>query len=80
MATGAKAATDTAFAPRGQADLATFVTNVPQIGMLESKGSTLPMVVRSPRTGCGCQAGSGEALASGLGTLGVALLLRRRRR
>jgi len=71
-------ATNLAFAPRGQADLGTMVTAVPKIGLLESKGQTLPIPVRQPQ-GCGCQAQGGAASAGALVVLGFVLRRRRRR-
>jgi len=71
-------ATNLAFAPRGQADLSTMVTAVPKIGLLESKGQTLPIPVRQPQ-GCGCQAQGGAASAGALVVIGFVLRRRRRR-
>jgi len=73
-------ATNTAFAPRGKTDLASMVAATPEISTLSSKGSMLPIPVRSPRAnGCGCQAQGGAASAAGAFAVGL-LLLRRRRR
>lgn len=72
-------ATNTAFAPRGGAQLATFVDGTPHAGMLSSKGAEVPIPVRQPRSqGCGCEAQGGAASAAG--ALAVGLLLMRRRR
>ncbi len=51
------AATNTAFAPRGQTELAALVaSDVPAIGVMSSDPLTLPPPVRKPQ-GCGCAAG-----------------------
>jgi uncharacterized protein (TIGR03382 family) len=71
------AATNLAFAPRGNVQLASLVKDVPEIADTGSKSSTLPLPVRQPQ-GCGCQAGGGAASFAALGVL--ALLLRRRDR
>ncbi len=74
-----KAATNTAFAPRGTVQLASMLAkDVPSIGVLASVPQNLPDPVRQPQ-GCGCAAAGGAASAAGgIGVL--ALLLRRRRR
>ena len=74
---GAQVATNLAFAPRGKVELGSMVSQVPMIGVLESKGTTLPLPIRQP-PGCGCQAQGGAASALGLVVLG--LVIRRRRR
>ncbi|MCX5746364.1 MAG: DUF2330 domain-containing protein [Proteobacteria bacterium] len=80
MATGATAATNTAFAPRGAASLDQFVaSSMPKIGPLDSQGGQLPIVTRQPK-GCGCQATDDDLAATAGGVLVVGLLLRRRRR
>jgi len=48
-----------------------------RIGVLESKGTALPLAIRQPQ-GCGCQAQGGAAPALVLVVLG--LVVRRRRR
>ncbi|MCE9579589.1 MAG: DUF2330 domain-containing protein [Deltaproteobacteria bacterium] len=73
------AATNTAFAPRGQTELAAFVaSDVPAIGVMSSGGITLPPPVRKPQ-GCGCAA-EGGASASGAALIVLVVLRRRRRR
>jgi len=69
-----KAATNLAFAPRGQIDLPQVVAQpIPEIGVVP--GVPLP---RSPRAGgCGCQSSGGEA--GGLALIGLVLILRRKR-
>jgi MYXO-CTERM domain-containing protein len=74
----AQAATNTAFAPRGNVQLASFVAaDVPAIGLMSSKGAQLPNPIRQPQ-GCGCSS------TNGAGTFGaaivVALVVLRRRR
>ena len=74
-------ATNLAFVPRGKLDLAAMVTDVPQAGMLDSKGVALPIPVRQPQ-GCGCEA-AGAGVGASAGVLGagvLGLVLRRRRR
>jgi MYXO-CTERM domain-containing protein len=79
IATGTQAATDLAFAPRGGVALTEMVADdVPEIGVLASKGNNLTPPVRSAR-GCGCTAGAGGSSAV-LVVLVVAGLARRRRR
>jgi MYXO-CTERM domain-containing protein len=75
-----QAATNLAFAPRGQVALSTLVAvDVPQIGLMASKGAPLPLGTRQPQ-GCGCQAENGAATAFGaFVVLGVIVVLRRRR-
>jgi MYXO-CTERM domain-containing protein len=76
---GPVAATDLAFAPRGQVELSTLVAkDVPEIGLLASKGATIPNPTRKPHT-CGCSAQEG-ALGAGLVALGTLFAARRRRR
>ena len=73
-----KPAIGTAFAPRGNVQLASLrAKDVPSIGVLASLPQTLPDPVRQP-PGCGCRTAGGGAdvLAAGL----VVLVLRRRRR
>jgi MYXO-CTERM domain-containing protein len=73
------AATNTAFAPRGQTPLAAFVAmDVPAIGIMKSGDLTVPPPVRKPQ-GCGCAA-EGGASASGAALIVLGLLRRRRRR
>jgi hypothetical protein len=73
------AATDTAFAPRGQVQLGDLVAaDVPSIGVMSSGGSQLPLPTRKPKS-CGCNAESG-ALGAGLVAVAAALASRRRRR
>ena len=79
-----QAASNLAFAPRGNVSLSTLVAaDVPQIGVMASKGSPLPTPVRQPQ-GCGCDAASAGGLAgsaaTGLGVLGLVLRGRRRGR
>jgi len=74
----AEAATNLAFAPRGNVDLASMLASgVPGATKLDSKGERLPSPPRQPH-GCGCNTGGGAAPAGALITL--ALVLRRRRR
>jgi len=74
-----QAATNLAFAPRGNVELGSLVASgVPAIGLLGSKGTQLPIPLRQQPHGCGCQAQGGAASAGALVVLG--LLLRRRRR
>ena len=82
IATGAMAATNTAFAPRGQVALGTLVAkDVPEIGVMASKGTNLPIPGRKAH-GCGCQADDGLAGLAGSGAvlLGVLVVIRRRRK
>jgi MYXO-CTERM domain-containing protein len=73
------AATNSAFAPRGQVQLAELVAaDVPSIGVLASEGSPLPTPTRKPHT-CGCSA-EGGAAGAGLVLLATAIASRRRRR
>jgi MYXO-CTERM domain-containing protein len=73
----AQAATNLAFAPRGQVQLASLLAkDVPQVGLMTSKGQTPPIAVH--QRGCGCQTSdAGDAL---VGFAVVGLALRRRRR
>jgi len=74
----AEAATNLAFAPRGNVDLASLLASgVPGATKLDSKGALLPSPPRQPH-GCGCNTDGGAAPAGALITL--ALVLRRRRR
>jgi hypothetical protein len=74
----AEAATNLAFAPRGNVDLASMLASgVPGATKLDSKGERLPSPPRQPH-GCGCNTNGGAAPAGALITL--ALVLRRRRR
>ncbi len=76
----ASVATNTAFAPRGSVDLGTMLAGgVPGSSALNSKVVAIPGAIRQPQ-GCGCATGAGGGVASGLGTLGVLAVLRRRRR
>jgi MYXO-CTERM domain-containing protein len=76
---GTRAATDLAFAPRGEASLSDLVADdVPAIGVLASKGTQLPPPVRSTR-GCGCSTGAGGASSAVLLLVVGAGLVRRRR-
>ena len=73
------AATNLAFAPRGQVQLASMLAkDVPSAGLLSSKGQTPPIAIE--HKGCGCNtgedAGAGAFAAAGF----VALVLLRRRR
>jgi MYXO-CTERM domain-containing protein len=71
-------ATNVAFAPRGNVELAQLVAqDVPKATAFDSKVQQLPLPPRRPQ-GCGCEAQTGGAAAGGLVVL--ALLLRRRRR
>jgi len=54
-----------------------MVNQVPSIGVLDSKGTTLPLPVRQPQS-CGCQAQGGTASVLGLVVFGF--VIRRRRR
>ncbi|HEX7839543.1 MAG TPA: DUF2330 domain-containing protein [Kofleriaceae bacterium] len=73
-----RAATNIAFAPRGNVQLSSLVAqDVPEIGV--QQGVPLPGVTGKPRT-CGCDAGDPGALAGGALLAGVSLLLVRRRR
>ncbi len=79
----AQAATHLAFAPRGQVQLASLLAkDVPQIGLLSSKGQRPPIAVR--QQGCGCETGPNGETGSGVellaGVAVVGLVLRRRRR
>jgi MYXO-CTERM domain-containing protein len=74
----AKAATDLAFAPRGNVDLASLLaSSVPGATRLDSKSRLLPSPPHQPH-GCGCNTDGGAAPAGAMLTL--ALVLRRRRR
>jgi MYXO-CTERM domain-containing protein len=71
-----QAATNLAFAPRGQVQLAALLAkDVPSIGLMSSSPTTPPIAVRQ---GCGCQTTDGPEAALGLAVVG--LLIRRRRR
>jgi hypothetical protein len=73
------AATNNAFAPRGNVQLASLVAeDVPSIGILSSQGSQLPTPARKPHT-CGCSGSSG-ATSAGLLFLGFLFLWRGRPR
>jgi uncharacterized protein (TIGR03382 family) len=72
----AQVATNLAFAPRGKVELSSMVTQVPMVGVLDSKGTTLPLPIRQPQ-GCGCQAQGGTASALALVVFGF--VIRRRR-
>jgi len=75
-----QAATNLAFAPRGNVQLASLLkTDVPQIGVLSSVGAPLPLGVRQPQ-GCGCQAAGGGAAGMLLGSWIVGLIVLRGRR
>ena len=70
-------ATNLAFAPRGNVQLGSLVSTVPQVSMLDSKGTTLPIPIRQPQ-GCGCQ--TGGSVGGAFGALAVfGFILRRRR-
>jgi hypothetical protein len=74
----AKPATNLAFAPRGQVQLAAMVAkDIPAIGVMSSGGVPLPSPLRKPQ-GCGCRAQGGAQSLVGVAALG--LVLRRRRR
>lgn len=74
----AMAATNTAFAPRGQVELGQLVAaDVPSIGVMTSGGAPLPNPLRKPHT-CGCSAQDG-ALGAALVVLATAVANRRRR-
>jgi len=76
---GPIAATNTAFAPRGQLDLSTLVAkDVPEIGVMASEGTTIPNPTKKPHT-CGCSAQDG-AMGAGLVVLASLFAGRRRRR
>jgi hypothetical protein len=76
---GPVAATDLAFAPRGQVSLNTLVAqDVPEIGVTASGGTALPNPTRKPKT-CGCSAQGGLS-GSAIVLLGLLLASRRRRR
>ncbi|MEO6774210.1 MAG: DUF2330 domain-containing protein [Kofleriaceae bacterium] len=75
------AATNLAFAPRGQVQLASLLAkDVPSAGLLSSKGQTPPIAIA--QKGCGCQtdgAGGGAGAGAGAGLVAFVLLRRRRR-
>jgi len=74
------AATGTAFVPRGKVQLGAMVAeDVPSIGVMSSKGLTLPPPIRQPQ-GCGCASGGGAAPVGLALTLFVFVLRPRRRR
>jgi hypothetical protein len=80
----AKPATNLAFAPRGNVQLASMLTSpVPQAAMLDSKLTSLPMPVRQPQ-GCGGCASDGVDFGAGVGgtlaAFAAPALARRRRR
>jgi MYXO-CTERM domain-containing protein len=73
-----QAASNIAFAPRGNVQLASLVAqDVPQIGVMASGGVQLPPPVRAQH-GCGCRARGGASATFAL--LVVFWLVRRRRR
>ena len=77
-----QAATNLAFAPRGNVQLASLLkTSVPQIGVLSSVSTTLPLPIRQPQ-GCGCQAAGGGAIGMLVGAVivGIIVLSGRRKR
>jgi len=79
VASGAQPATNLAFAPRGKVELASLLAkDVPQIGLLTSKGQTPPIAVENK--GCGCQSSDGGGAAAIAGATVIGLVLRRRRR
>jgi MYXO-CTERM domain-containing protein len=74
-----QAATNLAFAPRGQVQLASLLAkDVPQVGLMSSKAAAPPIAVR--QQGCGCQTGGDGDAGAVLGATAIGLLLRRRRR
>jgi MYXO-CTERM domain-containing protein len=77
IAAGPQAATNLAFAPRGQIALPEVVAQaVPELGI--TPGVALPP---GPRAGgCGCATGDGGGGTASLGAIAVALCVRRRRR
>jgi MYXO-CTERM domain-containing protein len=76
---GAMAATNLAFAPRGNVQLASLVAkDVPQIGVMASNPVHLPDVIRQGH-GCGCQSTNGAAGLFGTAVLVGFVVLRRRR-
>jgi hypothetical protein len=76
---GPVAATNLAFAPRGQVSLGSLVAqDVPEIGVAASGGNALPNPTKKPHT-CGCSAQGGLS-GSALVFLGVLLAARRRRK
>jgi MYXO-CTERM domain-containing protein len=73
-------ATNLAFQPRGNVQLAALVAkDVPAIGVMSSKGFQLPPPARKPQ-GCGCRAQGGASTAVVGALVGVVALRRRRRR
>ena len=74
-----QAATNLAFQPRGNVQLASLVAkDVPAIGVMASTPMKIPAGARKPQ-GCGCRAQGGAGTAA-MGALVGLLLLRRRRR
>jgi MYXO-CTERM domain-containing protein len=73
-----QAASNLAFAPRGQVQLASLLAkDVPQVGLMSSKAAAPPIAVR--QQGCGCQTTEGGGVEALVGAAAVGLLLRRRR-
>ena len=82
QSTQPQAARNLAFVPRGNVQLASLLTGgVPEIGLLDSKGASLPAPVRQPQGCGGCAAGDAGAGASGAAAMlaAIALVTRRRR-
>jgi MYXO-CTERM domain-containing protein len=72
-----QAATNLAFVPRGQVQLASLLAkDVPSIGLLSSKSSAPPIAVRQ---GCGCQTTDGPEALLGIAAVGLVAMRRRRR-
>jgi uncharacterized protein (TIGR03382 family) len=74
-------ASNTAFAPRGNVQLASLIaSDVPSIGLLASKSSSPPSAKIRPPEACGGCETTGGGMASIAGVALVGLALRRRRR
>jgi MYXO-CTERM domain-containing protein len=81
IAEGTKAATNTAFAPRGQVSLPNLVAqDIPEINVQAGKPMPGGAGFRSRGQGCGCATSTGGIAGGGLLAAIVAFVLRRRRR
>ena len=73
-----QAATNLAFAPRGQVQLSSLLAkDIPSVGLMSSNGQTPPIAVRQ---GCGCETTDRPDAVLGFAAVGLVAMLRRRRR